>query len=271
MNNHQRHQHLLKLVSEHGQASVDQLVRWLGVSPSTVRRDIAFLVGSHLLVRRHKGVASGAAAPAPLAFPRAGIETSVNAFADRKRAIARQAARMCKDGESIIINGGSTTSMMPEFMTGTRMQVVTNSFQIAERLVRSSENEVVIRGGSISRKHDLVLSPFDSDVPQHDYDKMFLGVYGVSSMGLVEADLLLIRAVAQLLRRAREVIVLADSSKFDIRTGHLLCSLEQVACVITDTYVSDASIDMLERSGVRVVTVAPEGEGPQLRPARREH
>ena len=254
----QRHQHLLRLISEHGHASVDQLVRWLSVSPSTVRRDISELVDSRLLVRKRNGASGPRDHAGMFSFPRQDIRASVQVYAERKRAIARHAAAMCADGESVIINGGSTTLMMTEFLAERRLQVITNSFQIADRLLRTSDNEVIIRGGSVNRTHDLILSPFDSDVPQHDYDKIFIGVYGLSSMGAVEADLLLIRAVTPLMQQAKQLIVLADSSKFSNRTGHLLCALGRIDCVITDTYASSVHIEMLERAGIRVVTVPPD-------------
>jgi DeoR family ulaG and ulaABCDEF operon transcriptional repressor len=87
---------------------------------------------------------------------------------------------------------------------------------------------------------------------------MFMSVYGLSLLGLMEADPLLIQAEKRLISQAEELIVLADSSKFSKRAGLILCGLNRVSTVITDTDASDSAVQLLEQSGVRVVTVAPE-------------
>jgi DeoR family ulaG and ulaABCDEF operon transcriptional repressor len=87
---------------------------------------------------------------------------------------------------------------------------------------------------------------------------MFMSVYGLSLLGLMEADPLLIQAEQRLISQAEELIVLADSSKFAKKAGLILCGLNRVSTVITDTYASDYAVQLLEQSGVNVVTVAPE-------------
>ena len=85
-----------------------------------------------------------------------------------------------------------------------------------------------------------------------------MGVYGLSMLGLMEADPMLIQAEKRLISQAEELIVLADSSKFARKAGLILCGLNRVSCVITDTGASDAAVQMLEQSGVKVLAVAPE-------------
>jgi DeoR family ulaG and ulaABCDEF operon transcriptional repressor len=89
---------------------------------------------------------------------------------------------------------------------------------------------------------------------------MFMGIYGVSMLGLMEADPLLIQAEKRLLGQAEQLVVLADSSKFSRKAGLILCGLNRVNCLVTDTGISDAAAQMMEQAGVKVVTVAPEHE-----------
>jgi DeoR family ulaG and ulaABCDEF operon transcriptional repressor len=166
---------------------------------------------------------------------------------------------MCVDGETIIINGGTTTFMMAEFLVDQHLKILTNSFLMAERLLVSSENEIILPGGKVYREQNVILSPFDNDITQHHYAaKMFMSVFGLSLLGLMEADPLLIQAEKRLISQAEELIVLADSSKFAKKAGLILCGLNRVSTVITDTHASDSAVQLMEQSGIRVVTVEPE-------------
>lgn len=259
MVNHKRRKRLLKLLAEHQNASVPQLVEWLSASPATVRRDISWLAARNLLTRTRGGAANLAQKKRNFALTSETFEHNIQCFAERKRAIARYAASMCDEGETIVINGGTTTFMMAEFLVDKHLKILTNSFLMAERLLVSSENEIILPGGKVYREQNVILSPFDNDITQHHYAaKMFMSVYGLSLLGLMEADPLLIQAEKRLIGQAEELIVLADSSKFAKKAGLILCGLDRVSTVITDTYASDAAVQLLEQSGVKVVTVAPE-------------
>jgi DeoR family ulaG and ulaABCDEF operon transcriptional repressor len=93
---------------------------------------------------------------------------------------------------------------------------------------------------------------------------MFMSVYGLSLLGLMEADPLLIQAEKRLISQAEELVVLADSSKFARKAGLILCGLDRVATVITDTGASDKAVQTLEQYGVNVVTVEPDEVAPNV-------
>lgn len=175
----------------------------------------------------------------------------------RKRAIARYAAGLCADGDTILVGGGSTTAAMAGFLCGHRLRVLTNSFEVARVLLADSENEVILSGGRIHAVQSIVASPFDVEAIRYCYaDKLFTGVHALGPLGLLEADPLLVRAGRRLINQAQHLVVLADSSKFARRGGTPLCGLDQVGCVITDDAVPDAAVQMLERAGVDVRVVA---------------
>jgi DeoR family ulaG and ulaABCDEF operon transcriptional repressor len=147
---------------------------------------------------------------------------------------------------------------MTEFLADRRMRILTNSFEVARRLLNTSENEVILSGGRIYAGQSIILSPFDSEAIQYCYaDKLFMGIHGLSALGLMEADPLLIQASRRLIGQAPEVIVLADSSKFHNRGGMFLCGLERVSCVVTDSEAPDTAVQALERAGVSVKLVVP--------------
>ena len=268
-----RRNDLLKLLADRQSATVHQLVETLDASPSTIRRDISWLAARHLLSRTRGGARTVQQKKRLGSIAGDSFEQNVRCNAERKLAIARRAAAMCGDGETVIINGGSTTFMMADFLAAKSLKIMTNSFMMAEHLLRTSQNEVVIPGGRIYRDQNVILSPFDNDATGDQYaSKMFMSVYGLSMLGLVESDPMLIRAEKRLLGQAEKLIVLVDSSKFARRAGLILCSLKQVHTVVTDSGVSDLSVQWLEQAGIEVIVVPPadaalQGKGckPSLR------
>lgn len=265
MVNHKRRKRLLKLLAEHQTATVQQLVEWLNASPATVRRDISWLAARTLLTRTRGGAENLVQKKRQFPLTSETFQNNIQCFAARKRAIARHAAAMCTDGETIIINGGTTTFMMAEFLAEKQLKILTNSFLMAERLLVTSQNEIIVPGGKVYREQNVILSPFDNDITQHHYaSKMFMSVYGLSLLGLMEADPLLIQAEKRLISQAEELVVMVDSSKFCRKAGLILCGLDRVSTVITDTDASDKAVQLLEQYGVKVVTVEPDNLPPDV-------
>jgi DeoR family ulaG and ulaABCDEF operon transcriptional repressor len=268
MDHHDRHKRLLKLVAEHGSASVSELAGLLGVSPSTVRRDMR-LLGRAGQIKRVRGGCERIDVRHGATLKSHAFRDRVLLHAESKLAIARCAASLCRDGDTILIGGGTTASGMATFLADRRMRVLTNSFEVARQLLEASENEVILSGGRIYPEQDIILSPFDTEAVQYCYaDKLFIGVHALSALGLREADPLLVQAGRRLIRQTQQVIVLADSSKFANRDGMFLCGLDQVSCVITDTGVSPEAVRMLEQAGIEVRQVSSDPHFHYRSPAR---
>src|SRR5690606_34012925 len=239
MHERERHKVILSAVQARPVATVGELVDLTDTSEATIRRDIAALHVQGKL-RRVRGGAEALNPPtqAGLVGRPFSVNESINAHL--KRAIAKAAVDLCEDGDSIIINGGTTTYQMVFHLIARRMQVLTNSFPIASHLLAHSKNSVVVPGGTIYREQNIILSPFESDVTRHLYAKrLFLGAQGLGRHGLTEADPLLIQAEMQLIGQADELVVLADSTKFRQRSSLILCPLERISTIITDRGISD--------------------------------
>lgn len=253
MHENERQRIILSAVAERPVATVADLVTLTGASEATIRRDI----GQLHLAKRLNRVRGGAEALVPPQFPGlAGRPYSVNEGLNipAKRAIARAAAALCADGEPIIINGGTTTFQMVHPLATRRLQVLTNSFPIAEHLLKHSRNTVLLPGGAIYREQNIILSPFDNDMTGNFYARrMFMGAQGLGPMGLMEADPLLIQAEQKLIGQADELVVLADSSKFRNRSSLVLCPLTRISVVITDSGIGAREIAMLEAAEIRLI------------------
>ncbi len=253
MHETERHRVILAAVQARPLATVADLVDITGTSEATIRRDIAAL---HVQGRLRRVRGGAEAINPPEQGSLMGRPFSVNETINigAKRAIARAAADLCKDGEPIIINGGTTTYQMVHYLTGRRLSVFTNSFGIAEHLLHNSRNSVVIPGGTVYREQNVILSPFGGVVASHFFArKMFIGCQGIGRHGLMETDPMIVQSELGLIGQADELIVLADSSKFSGRSSLILCGLDRIAAVITDSGIRDEDRQMLETAGVRLI------------------
>lgn len=252
----ERHRIILSAVQERPVVSVSDLCSLTGASEATVRRDIAQLHVAKKL-RRIRGGAEAIAPPHYVGINARPFAVNQVINIAQKRAIAQAAVDLCDDGDAIIINGGTTTFQMVHPLTTKRLQVFTNSFPIAEHLLKQSRNTVLVPAGAIYREQNIILSPFDEDGSRHFHARrMFMGCRGLGPLGLMEGDPLLVQAEQKLIGQADQLIVLADSSKFRQRSSLLLCPLNRIHAVVTDDGIEDRAAQMLEAAEVRLI-VAP--------------
>ena len=248
MHEKERHRVILSAVEDRPVVTVIDACNLTGASEATIRRDIANL---HI-EKKLRRVRGGAEAIAPPQFTGlAGRTFAVNETLriDDKQAIAQAAAALCDDGDSIIINGGTTTFQMVHPLVFRRLAILTNSFPLAEHLLKHSKNTITLSGGTIYREQNILLSPFENDITRNFHAKyMFIG-----PLGLVEADPLVIQAEQKLIRQADELVVLADSSKFDKRSSLIICELSKISTIITDYKISDKAASMLDAADVNLI------------------
>ncbi|MFP5076637.1 DeoR/GlpR family DNA-binding transcription regulator [Rhizobium sp. YIM 134829] len=256
MHERERHRIILSAVQEKSVVTIQDIAELTDASEATIRRDIAAL---HVQgkIRRVRGGAEAVHPPqlGNLAGRPFKVSESVNI--DKKRAIARKAVDLCEPGDAVIINGGTTTFQMVHFLSAHRMQVMTNSFAIAEHLIKHSKNSVTLPGGAVYREQSLILSPFENDAIRNFYARrFFIGAQGVGPLGIMEADALIIQSEQKMMQQADELVVLVDSSKFRRRSSLILCPLERVTTIITDEGVSEEARQMVEAAGITLI-IAP--------------
>lgn len=255
MHEKDRHRIILSAVQDRALVTVIDLCALTGASEATIRRDISTLDEQKKL-RRVRGGAEALAVTPFVGL--AGRPFSVNETMNiaQKQAIAAAAVELCQDGDSIIINGGTTTFQMVHPLTTRGLQVFTNSFPIAEHLLKNTRNTVLLSGGIIYREQNIILSPFENDVTRNFYAKrMFMGAQGIGPLGLMEQDPLLVQAEEKLIGQAEELIVLVDSSKFASRSSLILCPLKRIDTIITDDGIDDRTAAMLNAADINLIVV----------------
>ncbi|WP_339725871.1 DeoR/GlpR family DNA-binding transcription regulator [uncultured Paraglaciecola sp.] len=258
MHKSQRHHLILDLLDERHLITVQELTDELSASEATIRRDLVELAEEHKLKKIH-----GGAERLDPHKKRKLMHLEGSAFlvdkermTREKQLIARKAVELCEDGESIIINGGSSTYMMAEYLAKRELNILTNSFPLALELLETSDNRITLPGGELYRKQKLILSAFEHDTIKHYHGtKMFMGTPGIGDYGVMESDPLLISAEQKLMRQVDQLIVLADSSKLGKRSNFILCPLEEVDVLITDSGVDEKYLRLFAEHGVQTIIV----------------
>jgi DeoR family transcriptional regulator, ulaG and ulaABCDEF operon transcriptional repressor len=249
---------ILTLLEEEGFVSFRELSRRLSASPATLRRDLERLQTLGKLTRVRGGVQTAAGTDRIGGFHLKGVpfHENINRNRQAKEAIGKAAAELCRQGEAIIIDGGSTTLQMCPHLEPLKLQVLTNSLHIVGALLQHQNTGVSIPGGVVFREQNIVLDPFEEvNTRGFHASRMFVGAAAVTRYGLMQSDIILVQAERKLLKQVDELVALVDSSKFAASAGHVLCDLSRVGTLITDSRIDDASAKMVERSGVKLIIV----------------
>ena len=260
MRERQRVEIVRNLLAARGFLSIADLMAATGVSAASARRDAGRLAEAGYGQRVYGGIqALGGAFSRRMAqasLETQAFEVSRTINIEAKRAIARRALEMCVDGDVIIVNGGTTTFQMAEFLRNTRLKILTNSYPLAEFLIRETQNRVALPGGEVYRDQKLIVAPFDDDAIQHYSARiMFMSAISIGPLGVIEGDPLIARAETKLLRRADKLVVLANSSKFASRGSLVVCPLSRIHAIITDQAAPADALAMLRDAGVETIVV----------------
>jgi DeoR/GlpR family transcriptional regulator of sugar metabolism len=158
------------------------------------------------------------------------------------------------DGETILLDGGSTTYEIARQLVGRRLQVVTNSLPVANLLSGCDSIELILIGGCIDHRTGVTIGPMaDGLLRTLRVDKAFLSVAGVDDEGFYNSNLMLVETERTMSRIAATTCIAADSSKFGRASLSRLCGLGDVQWVITDKGLSDTWRKKMTSAGVELI------------------
>jgi DeoR/GlpR family transcriptional regulator of sugar metabolism len=227
-----RRQQELQLVEARGQISVEELARHFSVSDDTIRRDLQELEKRKLLLRTHGGAASAAL----LVHRATPFLTRASANADAKATIGRAAAQLISDGETLIINGGSTTFAFAAGLSQRRnLTIVTNNVTMLSVLPAEAVESVYVLGGEYNRNLGSTVGTVGFNSGNISVDTAVLGVTGLTATeGLSTTLLEEAPMMARMITSARRTIVIADASKFGFNAFAQVAPLNAVDILVTD-------------------------------------
>lgn len=255
-----RHQVIRDALKHRPFATVRDILDLVDVSPATIRRDIAKLHAAGIIRKVFGGIAlpDGSSSQRLHAKP---FEENRVINVEAKKAIAIEAERLCRDGDSLILNGGTTCFLFGQRIARRSLKIYTNSMPVAASLWEAGACHLVLAGGELHREPGVLYSAHEGSIDFYA-SKFFLGAQGVGPVGLMESHPLMVKVIDMLVLRADEIVVLADSTKFAVRARHAVLPLSRISTLITDDGLSGADAEMLEGEGVSVIIAQPSHGGP---------
>lgn len=249
----ERRDRIVRLATETGLASVEELSQMFGVTPSTIRRDLALLTSDGRLARTYGG------AIAVSAHPESSLRQRIGEGFDAKRAIARWAAGQIQTGETILLDAGSTVGALAhELRHAELLTVATTGITALQELADVESVHVECLGGTLRPLSQGFVGPLtEAALERMTFDRVFLGTDGINTDGdICEADLRQTRLKELMSRRAEKVYVLAHAAKLDHRPFHAWAKLPLPWTLVTDAAADPDVVDRLRSLGIEVVVAA---------------
>jgi DeoR family fructose operon transcriptional repressor len=237
----ERKSEILQLIKQGNPVTVTSLSQRFGVSESTTRRDLQELEDNGLIQRTHGGAIS----------VQTGLELSFQEkevrFLAEKRQIAAVAAGLINDGETVLLDSGTTTIEIARLLRNRRITVATNSMDIAQVFSDDTGVETVLLGGTLRKNTRSLVGYLTNDALRHMYfDKVFLAANGIDAeFGITTPNLTEAETKRYMLQAGKEKILVADCSKIGQKSLCRVCGLEDIDVLITDTGIAEADCQQL--------------------------
>jgi DeoR/GlpR family transcriptional regulator of sugar metabolism len=252
----QRQSRLRELLAQRRILPLDSLARELGVSQSTIRRDVDELQRQGLVQPTHGGViwigdqgmSQGTQARLYAFNQRMGVQL------EAKRRIARAALALVPSEQTILLSGGTTTFYLAEQLRGRSLQIITNSLPIANLFMDDNNVELILTGGLMYPRYGVMLGPAaENYISTVHASRMFFSSGGINSGVLYNQNLLLVAAEKRMMEQSQQVVLLADSEKFGQQALVELCNLDAIDVVVTDEGLSDEHRKAIEGAGCELI------------------
>ena len=255
-----RQSEIAALLREKGRVAVEDLAAHFDVTPQTIRRDLNEMSEARRVVRVHGGaiIASGVE---NLAY-----EARKLVAQPHKRLIGEAAARLIPDNSSLFINIGTTTEEVARALSGhSGLLVITNNLHVASELYGNKNIEVIVTGGSIRRSDGgIVGATAVSLIQQFQVDIAVIGTSAIDQDGtLLDFDIREVQVSRAIIEHARQVVLVADSSKFARSAPVRIAHLGEIDVFVTDRLPSPAIAEVCEEHGVKVIETGGPTENDQ--------
>ena len=247
----QRQDQIVKMILENRMVKASDLIKKFHVSMETIRRDLEQLEKEGKLTR----VFGGAVAKSMQGVEPSYTFREIKNY-EKKLAIGRTAAQLVEDGDTLIVDLGTTTLEFVKFLRDKKdLTVFTNCIQHAVELSKNPNIKIIMLGGTV-RAGELSTSGFlaEESIDRFHVDKVFLGVggftlpFGIGDYNVEESNLR-----RHYISHAQKVIALADYSKFGVSTLSQVCAVDKIDILVTDEETDKKMVAQLRRSGVEVI------------------
>ena len=249
--NHERRNSILELINKNNTVTNGELISTFGISIETVRRDLAYLENAGLIQRVYGGaVKKGYIKTEPSYLNREKDNVK------EKELIALEAESFISASDSVFFDLGTTALFVARAVdVNKNITSFTNSLRTAIELSDKGVN-VVVPGGELRKgEYSVYGSLAENNMKNFNVDKAIIGAGGITENGVTDFIIEEAGLRSQIIKNAREVIVVADYSKFNIRAICNVCNIEDVNVLITDSKAPKNVLDKIRNKGVKVIVV----------------
>lgn len=248
---HDRRATIVQMITSERMVKVSDLIKTFNVSIETIRRDLKYLEDAGYIKR----VYGGAVVKSMYGLEPDYSSREIKNYSE-KVAIGRKTVELVDDGDTIVIDIGTTTLEFARALKGKKkVTVITNAIQIAATLVVDDNIRVIMLGGNV-RKGDLSTSGFlsENDISLFNVDKIFLGIGGITiEEGITDYHIEESNLRRHILKKTHMVIGLADFSKFGVIAMNKVCDIEKINFLITDDKTDKLMISKIRTLGIKVL------------------
>lgn len=246
----ERYQVILNLLDENASVKVSELTEYFGVSESTIRRDLQDMEEKGMLSRTHGGAVKSTQTRQEPSF-----QEKEDVHHTDKEIIGKLAASMVHDGESILLDSGTTTLEMAKHLTAKNLTVLTNSMDVATSLSGKEGIDVILTGGNFRNNTRSMVGPIcDQTLRQFKPDKVFLGTNGITRKdGMTTPNLVEATTKRTMLLSGKNVYILADPSKFGTVHFSVFGSVKEVTAVITTNNLGEEIQQAYQEMGIKLI------------------
>ena len=228
---------------------IETLLSSLDASESTVRRDLIELESNGVLRRVHGGAISLQSRDSTLDY--AFMSTRM---IEEKARIGKAVAALVEDGQTVMLDGGSTSAEVARNLLSRSIQVITNSIAIAEVFYNSKNVEVTLTGGYLYPRIGVLLGPLcEQMLSAVAADVLIMGIGGITKDGLSNSNTLIVGSEKKMMEVSRVVIIAADHTKFGRKAMTHLAPLEAADLIVTDKELAPEHQDLLRNHGIEFI------------------
>jgi len=250
----ERRRKIREMVEAKGSVTVDELAESFGLSKVSIRSDLRLLDSMGVLVRSRGGalvIRDGDDLP---------VTIKENLHRAQKIRIAEEAVKQIVDGETIVLDSGSTTAEIAKQIRGLKLNsinVITNALNIAVLLANTPHVNLIMPGGILRNNSFSLSGPQAERALEGLYaDRLFLGVDSIDpEIGLMTPYLLEAQLNAKMIQISRRVIAVADASKLMRRNLSVIARMDQIHMLITDRSAQPQMVELFKATGIEVVLV----------------
>lgn len=242
---------ILKILETKGQVNVNELSEQFKVSEVTIRNDLTQLEHKNLLIRARGGAIKTDKVTLEMKLSEKKVKNS-----KEKEAIGRRAAKLIEEGDTIVLDSGTTTKEVANHLARFKnLTVITNALHIAGPLAELEQINVIMPGGTMRKKSlSLVGSIAQTNFKKFFSDKLFIGADGIDvNLGFSTPHIEEAALNRTMLKMAKKIILVVDSSKFKRRSLAVIGQLTDIDVIVTDRGLSEEDHEKLINAGIEVI------------------